>query len=163
MRLMSLAIVLLLCGCLSEQPFNCPKDALTCPDGTTLNRTLPDCNFPECPAKTKTRLSLSQMSLKTDRSLYRSRETMWLNLTIDANREVEAQIWVHGIKSRNQEHLRLRVNRTLEKGTNNLALKYQTPPCNTCYGIREGNYNIIAEVSVEDTLLFTNTTVDIQQ
>lgn len=27
----------------------CPEDAMTCPDGTTLTRTGPDCTFPPCP------------------------------------------------------------------------------------------------------------------
>lgn len=27
----------------------CPADARTCPDGTVLTRTGPDCAFPECP------------------------------------------------------------------------------------------------------------------
>jgi hypothetical protein len=36
-----------------DQPGGCPEDARVCPDGTTLTRSEPNCQFPACPGEVK--------------------------------------------------------------------------------------------------------------
>ncbi|MDP2951140.1 MAG: hypothetical protein Q8N55_02020 [bacterium] len=33
----------------NEEPVACPQDAMQCPDGSSVSRVAPDCEFAECP------------------------------------------------------------------------------------------------------------------
>lgn len=42
-------------GCLdNNESVGCPEDAMVCPDGTTVSRIGPDCEFEKCPAQEQT-------------------------------------------------------------------------------------------------------------
>jgi len=160
--------VLLVCGCVSApQELACPQDAMLCPDGSAVVRTPPDCAFQPCPAVSTTTTqqpqTLKALSAATERPLYHSMETMWINLTVDSAASGVAEFYVHGISSRGRELLIIRENRTLEPGVNQIALKYQTPSCTGCAGIRPGAYAITAEVNVAGGRYAENMTVEIQQ
>ncbi len=43
----------------NPQIFACPMDAKLCPDGTTLSRTGPSCQFPPCPEVDLTEIDLA--------------------------------------------------------------------------------------------------------
>ena len=168
MRAALLLTVLLLCGCMSAPQTACPKDAKLCPDGSAVARTPPDCDFQPCPAAQSTSTTqqpkaLKALSLSTERPLYHSMETMWINLTLESDAGGLAEVWVHGINSRGRERLTLRSNHTLKQGVNNIALKYQTPPCTGCAGINPGKYTVSAEVTLAGKTTTYNTTVEIQQ
>jgi hypothetical protein len=153
-------------------PAGCPADARVCPDGSTVGRVAPDCGFPPCPTTTPTTTStimvsagrtVSSLSLKTDRPLYHSRETMWINLTVESKEGGVADIYAHGIESRGRERLVIRTRETLQPGVNQLAIKYQTPPCTGCAGINPGGYEITTEVTVDGKTYRGKTMVEIQQ
>ena len=53
-RLSLLLLVVLLVGCIGLGPAACPEDAKICPDGSTVERVGPTCEFEECPVATPT-------------------------------------------------------------------------------------------------------------
>ncbi len=166
MKYAILVVVLLLCGCTSDEILvtttttvkACPADAKICPDGSTVVRVPPDCSFQPCPPEPARDLRVS-----TDKAVYRSHQDMWINLTVTSDTGGPAGIWVHGINARNRERLSIRDNYTLEEGENVIKIKYRTPSCTGCAGISPGDYTVTAEVTVYDKNLTANTTVNIQQ
>ncbi len=142
----------------SPAPVVCTEDALVCWDGSTASRVSPSCEFSPClqdPVK--------GIDLKSERNLYHSQEIMWLNLTVESETGGLAQVWAHGIEARLTERLRIRQNQTLKPGINEIMLKYPTPSCTGCAGIKPGNYTVTAEVTVGARTQSKNITVDIQQ
>jgi hypothetical protein len=107
--------------------------------------------------------AMEAFSARTQRPMYHSKETMWINLTIATNRDVTARIYAHGIKARNSERLRIKRSETLRQGINHIALKYRTPDCTGCAGIKAGNYTIGVDVAIAGENATQDMTVEIRQ
>lgn len=54
--------VLFIAGCTSQQPTVCTADAMVCPDGTSVGRTGPNCEF-KCPTTSSSGNTLSAATL----------------------------------------------------------------------------------------------------
>jgi len=86
-----------------------------------------------------------KISAATDKRTYHSKQTMWVNVTMESDQEGEAEIYIHGIKSGRQEHLRMRSNETIKSGFNMFAKKFRVPDCATCAGIQPGAYTVAVD------------------
>ncbi|MFH1054778.1 MAG: hypothetical protein V1744_01655 [Candidatus Altiarchaeota archaeon] len=162
MVLFALVAVVLFAGCEVKQqpvkPVACTTEAKVCPDGSTVGRVGPDCEFQRCPPQ-----AMRNLVVSTEKPLYHSNEKMWFNMTVESETGGLAEIWVHGIMARNVERLRIRENYTLEAGLNHIKVRYTMPSCTGCAGIDPGNYTVTAELTMADKTLIGNTTVGVQQ
>ncbi|MBD3204537.1 hypothetical protein GF327_09680 [Candidatus Woesearchaeota archaeon] len=98
-----------------------------------------------------------RMNLNTDKSLYHSNELMNISVSMDSNKNIpNVTLNVKGIYSKNRYRLDKVQMINLFKGNNVVVVEYKTPKCNTCSGIRQGVYEIIAELSVDSVLVANN-------
>jgi hypothetical protein len=106
-----------------------------------------------------------EMDLNTEKELYHSNELMKINVTINSNKELNnASLIVKGINSRKRFRLNKEQKINLKKGVNSFIVEYTTPRCNTCSGIKEGTYEIIAKLIHDENIIANNSSnVEIKQ
>jgi len=98
---------------------------------------------------------IAQINLATDKDLYHSGENINLNLKINISRTIEnANLFIFGIKNRYDEYSVYEIKMVnLNKGGNNLQYSLKLPYCNSCSGVKEGEYKIKAELIKNEILL----------
>jgi hypothetical protein len=103
------------------------------------------------------------ISLSTDKPLYHSNEVMKIDVGVVSMNQMNVQLKVYGIyASRNRLDNVQDVN--IIAGENKFSVDYTAPSCNTCSGIKAGNYSITAElVSGNKSLAKVVKNVEIQQ
>ncbi len=104
--------------------------------------------------------TISLENVITNREVYHSSELMKIKAIVESDANIEnVTVKVSGINGRlNQE-------RTIEltEGLNEVSFSFHLPRCNVCGGIREGDYDITAEVIFGDISLTKVKTVSIRQ
>jgi hypothetical protein len=138
-------------------------DARETPQHHAENQGTPSGSQPHENQVLETALAVRDYSLTTNKTVYRSRQVMLAEITVDSETGGNAQIWLHGIYARNREHLSIRQNHTLQKGENIIRLSHRLPSCTGCAGISPGDYVITAELTIEETVYEANTTIGIRQ
>ncbi|MFH1403525.1 MAG: hypothetical protein ABIH11_04570 [Candidatus Altiarchaeota archaeon] len=104
-------------------------------------------------------------SFATDKGLYKSKELMNLSFSIVSNRDVgEVWVFVYGIRQ-GSEHPTNRLDEkfkaNLSEGANTLSVSHMLPSCNTCSGIRAGNYTLRLEV-IQGKKIIAKASTDIE-
>ncbi|MBN2422059.1 hypothetical protein JXB41_02435 [Candidatus Woesearchaeota archaeon] len=111
-------------------------------------------------------LEVNIIDLNADKELYHSNELMKINVLIESNQDINGvNLKVYGIYSKNSYRLSYSEKINLTKGNENLVeVHYTTPRCNTCSGISEGIYDIMAELDFNEEKLAEKTiSVEIRQ
>ena len=105
------------------------------------------------------------LQISTDAHTYCSGQQMKLTLTINAGKSLQnVHLLLYGLKSRYEIY---KLNQedwlNLTPGTHTLSYDHKIPPCSPCAGISPGNYNITAELTMDEQKLATaQTTINIQ-
>jgi len=104
------------------------------------------------------------VSLSTEKELYHSNEMMKIHVDMLASNFINgAELRVYGIYA-GSYRLDYKRSVDLEKGSNEADIEYRTPSCNTCSGIKAGNYDIIAELTKNGNIIGKSTKrIEIQQ
>ncbi|MFC2162773.1 hypothetical protein ACFLRF_03755 [Candidatus Altiarchaeota archaeon] len=115
-----------------------------------------------------TQSPITSISIGSDQKVYRSYQDMILTLVYESDRDIDDSIIiVKGILAGNiKKKFFIDKNMTVKtsKGENKVEVKYMTPACNKCSGIRAGNYSVTFYVTEGlKTLAAGDTIVQIRQ
>lgn len=142
---LGLVAVLLASGCVSDWVQTPPAELHVFNQTTTQNTQPP---------------SLMITNITTDKSLYRSAETLNISLKIYSDTDAtNASITAAGINGR----LKLTKKMDLLVGENEVSFIYKLPKCNVCGGIREGNYELTCGVKLGNISVINTTSIEIRQ
>lgn len=108
--------------------------------------------------------SVINLSFSTDKELYHSNEIMKIKVFVNSEDEIkDTLVKVYGIMS-GYYRLNIEERRNLNKGLNEINFEYRTPSCTGCAGIRQGNYEITAELIYNDKTIKKETkNIEIRQ
>jgi len=98
----------------------------------------------------------TQIQITSDKSLYHSGEKINLNLVIETTQDVEsADLYLYGIKDKYNSYSLYEVKKiNLTKGQKNFfEQSSDLPYCNSCSGIKEGDYLIYAKLIKDNVLI----------
>ena len=104
------------------------------------------------------------LNFTTDKPLYHSNEDMNITLTfISSGYSGPAVVQIQGINARGKNWVD--ENETiLLSNMNKITTTSKTPPCNTCAGIKAGNYTITVQIHWNNTIIADQTiAVEIRQ
>lgn len=109
-------------------------------------------------------VTVESLTLKTDKQLYHSSEIMEITSKVTCSKPVEdAEVRFYGINS-NRNRLDETKTVNLQEGENTITHEFQTPRCNTCSGIKEGNYKVNVNIKKDDAdLISASTDVEIKR
>ncbi|MBW2966320.1 hypothetical protein KY342_04420 [Candidatus Woesearchaeota archaeon] len=100
------------------------------------------------------------LTLTTDKEVYHSGEIIHITSIINSPIEANASIKFYGIHAS-----RYRLDQTfpinLNKGKNTVTVDYTSPRCNVCGGIREGTYQISADL-IYNNEVYLNSSIDVE-
>jgi len=106
------------------------------------------------PSYQKEQISTS-ISAAIDKNLYHSGEQIKLNLSVESEENADnADLYIYGIKDSHDEYSiyeNKKIN--LKKGNNNFEYSLELPYCNSCSGVKEGDYPIYIKIIKDQTLI----------
>lgn len=91
----------------------------------------------------------------TDKQLYHSGEEIKLDLNIKSKKDLkDVNLYIYGIKNKYNDYA-ISETKTinLNKGDNNSEYKLTLPYCNSCSGVKEGDYTIFVRLIDGQTLV----------
>lgn len=121
----------------------------------TLEEPVEEKNVPSQEPSYQDKEIIAQIDLTTDKNLYHSGENINLNLKINIHRAIDnVNLFIFGIKNRYDEYSVYEIKMVnLNKGENNLRYSLKLPYCNSCSGVKEGEYQIKIELIKNEILL----------
>lgn len=98
---------------------------------------------------------LTISAISTDKVIYHSKESMNITISVFASKPAMAyRVTVEGIEdSRGRTRLSDEQTMNFTPGENVVVFAYTLPSCNTCSGIKAGNYTITAAVWDNDSVI----------
>ncbi len=126
---------------------------------------------PELPSDTSPKMihiyddiSISSISLSTDKELYHSGEKIHLNCDFLSDQPIEnADLKFYGIYS-TKYRLNKKMIINISEGENSFSLEYHAPSCYGCTGIKPGTYKVNADIIYNSkTIANSSKNIEIRQ
>lgn len=97
----------------------------------------------------------TSISAAIDKNLYRSGEKIKLNLAVESEKNMDdANLYIYGIKDSHNEYSTYENKKiNLKEGNNNFEYSIELPYCNSCSGVKEGDYPIYIKIINDQTLI----------
>jgi len=95
------------------------------------------------------------IALATDKDLYHSGEQIKINLNANSKKDInKATLYLYGIPNKYNEYTIYEIKEiSLKNGENSFSFSLNLPYCNSCSGVKEGDYFIYTKIVKDNTLI----------